>query len=130
MNMIRRALLLSALCLMIPIGGAQAAVQKPFDAKAFEEAQAANAPILVHVTAAWCGTCKTQKPIVADLAQRPDFADLVIFDVDFDTQTDVLQALQVQYQSTMITFKGREETFRVVGATDPKAIEDIVRKAY
>lgn len=129
MNALRRALLLGALCLVIPMS-AQAAVQRPFDAKAFEEAQAANAPILVHVTAAWCGTCKIQKPIVADLAQRPDFADLVIFDVDFDTQTDVLQALQVQYQSTMITFKGREETFRVVGATDPTAIEGIFRKAY
>lgn len=42
----------------------------------------------------------------------------------------MVQAFKVQYQSTMITFKGREETFRVVGATDPKAIEDIVRKAY
>lgn len=129
MNPIRRALLLGALCMLVPMS-AQAAVQKPFDAKSFEEAQAANAPILVHVTAEWCGTCKIQKPIVADLAQRPDFADLIIFDVDFDTQADVVQAFKVQYQSTMITFKGRDETFRVVGATDPKAIEDIVRKAY
>lgn len=129
MSPIRRALLLGALCLLVPMS-AQAAVQKPFDAKSFEEAQAANAPILVHVTAEWCGTCKIQKPIVADLAQRPDFADLVIFDVDFDTQADVVQAFKVQYQSTMIAFKGRDETFRVVGATDPKAIEDIVRKAY
>jgi thioredoxin 1 len=129
MNAVRRALLLSAFCLLVPMP-AKAAVQKTFDVKAFEEAQAADGPILVHVTAAWCGTCKIQKPIVADLAQRPDFADLVIFDVDFDAQTDVLQALQVQYQSTMITFKGREETFRVVGATDPKAIENIVLKAY
>ena len=129
MNPIRRALLLSALCLIAPIT-AQAATQKPFDAKSFEAAQAANAPILVHVTAPWCGTCKIQKPIVADLAQRPDFADLVIFDVDFDSQADVVQSFKVQYQSTMITFKGREETFRVVGATDPQAIENIVRKAY
>ena len=129
MSPIRRALLLGALCLLVPMS-AQAAVQKPFDAKSFEEAQAANAPILVHVTAEWCGTCKIQKPIVADLAQRPDFTDLIIFDVDFDTQADVVQAFKVQYQSTMITFKGRDETFRVVGATDPKAIEDIVRKAY
>ncbi len=129
MNAIRRALLLGALCLLVPMS-AQAAVQKPFDAKSFEKAQAANAPILVHVTAEWCGTCKIQKPIVADLAQRPDFADLIIFDVDFDTQADVVQAFKVQYQSTMITFKGHDETFRVVGATDPKAIEDIVRRAY
>jgi thioredoxin 1 len=130
MNAARRVLLLGAVCALVPMGMALAADQQPFDAKAFEEAQAAEMPILVHVTAPWCGTCQIQKPIVSDLAQRPDFADMVIFNVDFDTQPDVLRALKVQYQSTMITFKGSDEKFRIVGSTDPATIENILRKAY
>ena len=130
MNLFRRALLITTLCLLMPLGSAYAADRQPFEAGAFESAQAAGQPILVHVTAPWCGTCTIQKPIVAELGARPDFASLVIFDVDFDTQQEVLQALEVQIQSTMIAFKGREETARAVGVTDPAAIEGIMRKAF
>lgn len=127
MNILRRALLLGAL--LIPFVGAQAADRLPFEASAFEQAQAAGKPIFVHVTAPWCGTCQRQKPIVAKLEQSDEFADLVIFEVDFDTQPEALQMLQVQSQSTMISFKGERETARAVGETDPNKIESLMDKA-
>jgi thiol-disulfide isomerase/thioredoxin len=40
---------------------------KPFDASAFEVAQAAGKPVLVEVTAPWPPTCKAQKPILEKL---------------------------------------------------------------
>lgn len=101
----------------------------PFDAAAFEAAQAAGRPILVHVTAAWCGTCKAQKPVVSELLATPEFAGMAAFEVDYDTRGDVLKALAMDRQSTMIVFEGREETARPIGQTDPAIVADLLRTA-
>lgn len=103
---------------------------KGFDAERFKEAQNSGKPILVHVTAPWCGTCKIQKPIVAELVERPDFAKFFVFEVDFDTEKEILRTLDVRSQSTMIVWKGSDEVGREVGETDAAAIEELLRKAF
>jgi thioredoxin 1 len=95
----------------------------------FDEAAAAGTPILVHVTAPWCEVCQLQKPIVADLLSRPDFASMKKFDVDFDTQKEILARYRVTTQSTMIVFKGAGEIDRQTGVSDPAAIEALLRRA-
>ena len=106
-----------------------AAERMPFDQKAFEAAQTAGKSILVDVSAPWCPTCRAQKPIVEKLSLLPEYKDLQIFDVDFDTQKAVLHSLQVQQQSTLIVFRGAKEIDRSVGSTDPSAISDLLKKA-
>ena len=58
---------------------------------AFEAAQKAGKPILIHITAPWCTTCAAQKPILAKLEADPRFKDLQVFDVDFDSRKDVVK---------------------------------------
>ena len=106
-----------------------AADRIPFDQKAFEAAQAAGKSILVDVSAPWCPVCRAQKPIIEKLSLLPEYKDLTIFDVDFDTQKPVLRDLKVQQQSTLIVFKGSREMDRSVGSTDPSAISDLLKKA-
>ncbi|QAS82270.1 thioredoxin (plasmid) [Rhizobium acidisoli] len=124
----RRHVLLSfaavALAIAIPVF---AAGNDPLPG--FKEAVAAGGPIIVHVTAPWCGECKLQKPVVAKLLSTPDFKDMKEFQVDFDTQKDVLKLLHVQMQSTLIVYKGGKEVDRMTGKTNPAAIEAIMRKA-
>ena len=84
---------------------------------------------LVHVTAPWCETCQAQKPIVAELLAKPDFSTMKKFDIDFDSQKDILAELRVTTQSTMIVFKDGKEVDRQVGQTDPAEIEAFMRKA-
>ncbi|MFS8115960.1 thioredoxin family protein [Rhizobium jaguaris] len=95
----------------------------------FDEAAAAGVPVLVHVTAKWCETCQAQKPVVAKLVGKGDFASMKKFDVDFDTQKNVLRQLRVQSQSTMVLFKNGKEIDRSVGVTDPAEIKAFLRKA-
>jgi thioredoxin 1 len=59
----------------------------------------------------------------------PEYKDLQIFDVDFDTQKVVLRDLKVQQQSKLIVFRGSNEVDRSVGSTDPTAIGDLFKKA-
>jgi thiol-disulfide isomerase/thioredoxin len=109
--------------------GAAAAERKTFDEKAFANAQAQGQPILIDISASWCPTCQAQKPVIQKLSEEPQYKDLMIFDVDFDTRKDVLRKFGAQVQSTLIVFKGDKETGRSVGATSETAIDDLMRKA-
>ena len=95
----------------------QAATQTTYNAAAFAAAQAAGKPILVAVHAPWCPICAKQRPILADLAKDPAFADMVMMTVDFDSQKDVVKAFGVQKQSTLIVVHGSKETDRSTGVT-------------
>jgi thiol-disulfide isomerase/thioredoxin len=103
---------------------AQAA--QPFDASAFQQAQAAGKSILVDVTAPWCPTCKQQRPIVQEIEKSTP--NLVVYEVDFDSAKDVLKRLRVQNQSTLIVFKGANEVGRSTGDTNPASIRALVSK--
>jgi thiol-disulfide isomerase/thioredoxin len=108
---------------------ASAMDKKPFDRSTFEADQAAGKPILIEVTAAWCPVCKAQAPILLRLKGEPQFKDLVSFNIDFDTQKDLLKKFDVQKQSTLIVFKGRQETGRSTGDTNAGSIEALLGKA-
>jgi thioredoxin 1 len=101
---------------------------QPFDIQAFQSAQAAGKAILVVVTASWCPTCKKQRPIVQQIEKEKP--DLAVYEVDFDTAKDVLKRFRVQYQSTLIVFRGAKEVARSTGDTDPALIRAMVAKAF
>jgi thiol-disulfide isomerase/thioredoxin len=103
--------------------------KKPFDLKLFEAAQAAGKPILIDVYASWCPTCKAQAPILSRLRNNPRFKELVSFEIDFDSQKDLLRKFNVRSQSTLIVFKGMQETGRSTGDTNPTSIERLLLKS-
>lgn len=129
MTINRRTFLVSAAIAPMWSMAARAGTHSAFEDAVFRQAQEAGKPVLIHVTAPWCGTCKAQKPIVAELMSAPDFAEYQVFEVDFDTQKNVLQEFAVQRQSTMIVFKGKTEIERTLGETRSDAIEAMLRKA-
>jgi thioredoxin 1 len=117
-------LALSAAALLAMSLAAQAA--QPFTAKAFQDAQAAGKSILVDVYASWCPVCKVQRPIVQELEKANP--QLAVFEVDFDKAKDTLKQFGVQYQSTLIVFKGAKEVGRSTGDTDKAVITSLVSK--
>jgi thioredoxin 1 len=114
---------------LLPGTALEAFEKKPFDEKAFEAAQAAGKPILVEVSAPWCPVCKVQKPILSNLVTKPKFKDIAFFEIDFDTQKDLLRKFNVQRQSTLITFKGKQEVGRSTGDTNAASIEGLLDKS-
>lgn len=117
---------LAALLVLLFAHGAQAADRRPFDRASFSAAQNRGAPILVEITAPWCPTCRAQKPILAELGNRPAHKDLVIFALDFDSQKQDLRKFNAQSQSTLIAFRGAVETARSVGDTNPASIAQLL----
>ena len=125
----RHFLAASVLALAVLPAAALAASPVPFTADAFAKAQQAQKPILIHVHADWCPTCRAQIPAILGLESNPDYKNLVVFKVDFDAQREVLAKFGVRSQSTLIVFKGGAEAGRSVGVTNPAAIEALARQA-
>lgn len=110
-------------------GAAFAATEMPFTQQNFAEAQKAGKPILVHIWASWCPTCKAQAPTLSAIETDPANKDLTVLKVDFDTQKDVVKSFDVRMQSTLIAFHGNTEKARSTGDTDPASIKALVGKA-
>jgi thioredoxin 1 len=100
-----------------------------YSPQAFAAAQAAGKPILLHITAPWCPTCKAQRPILSKLEATPKFKNLVVLDIDFDTSKPLLRKLHVAQQSTLIVYKGKKEVGRSTGDTDPASIAALLGKS-
>jgi thioredoxin 1 len=129
----RRSALLLALSTATAAGAAfaspaAATETRPFTADAFAAAQKAGKPIFVEIDASWCPVCAKQRPILGELMADPKFKNLVYFVVDFDSQKDAVKAFGARMQSTLIAFKGAQETGRSVGDTDRASIAALLNK--
>lgn len=118
--------LLVGIAFAAPVQAGEAAA---FDAAAFSEAKKAGKSVLVDVHAPWCSTCKAQKAALDELTARPEYKDIVLFRIDFDSQKDDWKALGAQSRSTLIAFKGETETGRIVGDTKKDSIEALLKSA-
>ena len=116
-----------AAAMLLAFSGVGHAAQ-PFDDQSFKQAQAAGRTILVDVTAPWCPTCRRQRPIIEQIEKEKP--NLVVYELDFDTAKDALKRFRVQYQSTLIVFKGSSEVGRSTGDADPARIRALVAKGF
>ncbi len=105
------------------------AASNAFDQATFDTLQKQGKPILVETYADWCATCKRQEPIISELLNTPELQQVTQLRVDFDQQKDVLKALKVSMQSTLIVFKGGKEVGRSTGDTSKDGIAALLKKA-
>jgi thioredoxin 1 len=119
-------LILSGVASILLATAALAGEVRPYSADAFTAAQADNALIVVHVVADWCPTCHVQRSIVQSFAADPANPDLLVFEIDFDGDKNVLRQFDVRFQSTLIAFRGSKERARSVGVTNPNAVADLI----
>ena len=130
MMLSRRTLFVTVALTMLPMAAlALSPGNKPYNQPQFDAAQAAGRPILVEVTAPWCSVCEAQAPILARLKGDPKFKDMAAFEIDFDSQKDLLRKLNVRSQSTLIVFRGKAEVGRSTGDTNPASIAALLGKA-
>jgi thiol-disulfide isomerase/thioredoxin len=96
----------------------------------FSNAQQSGQPILIEIYASWCPVCKAQGKVLEKLAAKPEYKNLKVIRVDFDSQKDAVRKFGARQQSTLIAYKGSKETKRLAYTSDAQAIEDVVKSAY
>ncbi len=112
----------ASIALSVPAFAGEATYTKEL----FQQYQAAGKSILIDISAPWCPTCRAQAPIIQKLAAEAKYKDLEILKIDFDSQTDDVAAFGANQQSTLITFKGTNETGRNVGQTKVAVITGLL----
>ena len=123
------ATLLALAAVFLGVTSAAAFEQKKFDPANFKAAQSADKSILVDISATWCPTCKAQHKVLETLSKKPEYANLVVFEVDFDAQKDAVKSFGARQQSTLIAFIGTQETRRLVGETAAAPIEELLKSS-
>jgi thioredoxin 1 len=101
----------------------------PFDAARFEEARKSGRPVVLQVTATWCGPCQRLRKVVNGLLENSGFKDLVIFDADFDANKDALVKVNAHTVTTLVLYRDNSEILRSSGETRADAIEALLKKA-
>lgn len=121
--------LLLAVALLGGAGAAQAAEVKPFERAAFEAAQAADKPILVEVKAWWCPVCASQAASIHAVIKDTGFAQLVVFQLNYDRQKVELPRFDVHKQGTLLAYHGARQVGRLDFVTDRTAIRNLLSSA-
>jgi thioredoxin 1 len=115
-----------ALCGVLAVTPASAQDWTAYTPAAFAEAQSAGKPIVIHVHAAWCPTCRAQLPTLDELKAELAPSGVTFIRVDFDKDKEFLRTHRVSSQSTILTFRGDKETARSVAQTDRARLRSLV----
>lgn len=73
-----------------------------------------NRPVIVDFHALWCGPCKTQSPILKQVAE--EFGDRVkVIKIDVDQNQMIASRYQIQSVPTLMIFKNGEIKYKQAG---------------
>lgn len=99
------------------------------DEQTFDEVVgAATGPVLVDVTAEWCGPCKAMEPVLDELAAETA-GRLLVVSVDVDEAPDVVRRLGVMSFPTLVVLDAGEEQARLIGARGIGRLREDLRRA-
>ncbi len=80
-----------------------------------EEIASSAVPLLVDVSAEWCGPCKLLAPVLAELAEEYE-GRLRVIEVDIEDHLEMSARWDVMSFPTLLLFDGGELVWRTVGA--------------
>lgn len=86
-------------------------------------------PVIVHVHADWCGTCKAQDVQVNAAMNAPEFKQVTFFEVNYEVQKKAMKFFNAKVQSTIIIFRQGKEVARGVADRDPAELQALLKKA-
>ncbi len=93
----------------------------------FSEIINSDTPVLVDFHATWCAPCKTQTPILQELAKE-NTGKLKVIKIDVDKNQALAQKYNVQGVPTLIMFKNGDVCWQQSGVTPKNVLESVLNQ--
>ena len=102
-----------------------------FNKELFDKAQSEGKVVIVSSWIKYCTSCAGQMKILKKAKMRGELSDIKFDNIEyfsFDvTNREISDLLNVQYQTTLLIFKGNEEVYRSVGETTEDLIYEAIK---
>lgn len=86
-----------------------------------------NEPVLIDFHAEWCGPCKTQSPILKEIATELT-GKVKVLKIDVDKNAEIAGRYRIQSVPTIMLFKKGELKFRHSGVMSiPQLVQEIMK---
>ena len=97
-----------------------------FSVESLKIAKAAGKTMVINSYEPWCWSCRKQDKILLD--DKEQFKNVVFLTYQQGKHKDIAQALEINFRSTIVVFKGKKEIARLVGQTDKSQIFSAIKK--
>ncbi|KAI4453900.1 Thioredoxin [Holotrichia oblita] len=89
-----------------------------------EVLQETNLPVLVDFWAPWCGPCRSQTPIIEQLAKETE-GKLKVAKLNVDEAGEIAKSYGVMSIPTLIVFKDGKPASKAVGLQNIQALKNL-----
>ena len=102
-----------------------------FNKELFDKAQSQGKIVIVSSWIKYCTSCARQMKVLNTAKKNGELSDIKFDNIEyfaFDvTDKDISNFFNVQYQTTLLIFKGNKEVYRSIGETSEKLIYEALK---
>ena len=97
-----------------------------FNEELFNKAQSEGKVVIVSSWVKYCSSCASQMKILNKAKNEFNNIEYLTFEI---TDKEISKLLNVQYQTTLLIFKGNKEVYRSIGETSRDAIYKAIKSS-
>ena len=102
-----------------------------FNKELFDKAQSDGKIVVVSSWVKYCSSCASQMKVLQKAKSKGELSDIKFDDIEyfsFDvTNKEIANLFDVQYQTTLLIFKGNKEVYRSIGETTENLIYEALK---
>jgi len=102
-----------------------------FNKELFDKAQSQGKIVIVSSWIKYCTSCASQMKVLNTAKKNGELSDIKFDNIEyfaFDvTDKNISNFFNVQYQTTLLIFKGNKEVYRSIGETSKKLIYEALK---
>ena len=102
-----------------------------FDKELFNKSQSEGKIVIVSSWIKYCSSCANQMKVLQKAKKEGELSDIKFDNIEyfsFDvTNSEIASLLGVQYQTTLLIFKGDQEIYRSIGETTENLIYEALK---
>jgi len=120
----KKLLILLFLLVQFPVNAADKYTN--FSVESLNNAKTAGKTLVINSYEPWCWSCRKQNKILLDA--KEEFKNVVFLTYQQSKNKDIAKALEINFRSTIVIFKGKKEIARLIGQTDKNQIFSAIKK--